>query len=118
MDRSSQINLRIDHLNPQSLSAQLKDIRSITDEKNLHVLGVDESWLRPTVLSKSVKIERYNLVRHDCPGDEGCGGVAIYLRDGIHFTLLFTSRKLWGTLPDLSSFSLNYSLGSIASCSV
>ncbi|XP_045450988.1 uncharacterized protein LOC123659867 [Melitaea cinxia] len=60
--------------------------------KNLHAILVSESWLKPCLPSSSFCLPGFHLIRNDRLGRPG-GGVAIYLRSHIPFTVIEFSQQ-------------------------
>lgn len=85
-------NLNIVHINAQSIPAHFPDMQMSFDIKNIHAILVSESWLKPSLPSISYYLPGFNLIRNDRTGSGG-GGVAIYLRAHIPFTVISTSAQ-------------------------
>ncbi|KAG6439436.1 hypothetical protein O3G_MSEX000772, partial [Manduca sexta] len=62
------------------------------DHTNIHAILVSESWLRPCLPSTSYSLPGFRLIRNDRIG-KGGGGVAIYLRAHIPFSVVSTSSQ-------------------------
>ena len=81
----------VTHVNCQSLSRHYEEILNISTQIDFHVLMLSETWLKPTLASKSVQLAKYTLYRHDRCGSKTGGGVAMYVRDDLKAKILFTS---------------------------
>ncbi|KAI5727884.1 hypothetical protein M8J77_008146 [Diaphorina citri] len=78
------------HLNAQSLSAHMHEIRTLIDNADLHAILISESWLKPSISDSLVNISGYTLVRHDRLVRRG-GGVAMYIRNDLTHKVLVRS---------------------------
>lgn len=76
-----QKGFRMGHLNICSLRNKVDEVSNILGEYNLHLLALTETHLNPEINSEALKIEGFNMFRHD-RGTRG-GGVAIYCQDHI-----------------------------------
>ena len=70
--------LRIAHINPRSLMPSLDDVIDIVTRENIDVLGVSESWLRPSVEDSFLIILGYKCERQDRARGRGGGTCIIY----------------------------------------
>jgi hypothetical protein len=70
------------HLHPHSMEMRIKFENSCVD-----VVGVNETFLRDSVSSRSLAIKGYNFVRNDrtVRGGPGVGGVGLYIRSELGF---------------------------------
>lgn len=88
-------NFNAVHINAQSIPSHFPDLLSSFDNnKNLHAILVSETFLKPRLPSVSYSIPGFHLIRNDRTG-KGGGGVAIYLRSHIPFTILDKSPTLY-----------------------
>ncbi|KAI5728791.1 hypothetical protein M8J77_021191 [Diaphorina citri] len=78
------------HLNAQSLSAHMHEIRTLIDNADLHAILISESWLKPSISDSLVNISGYTLVRHDRLVRRG-GGVAMHIRNDLTHKVLVRS---------------------------
>ncbi|KAG7298180.1 hypothetical protein JYU34_018964 [Plutella xylostella] len=86
-------NFNVVHLNAQSIPAHYSDmLATFSDNKNLHAILVSESWLKPCLPTTSYSLPGFRLIRNDRTGIGG-GGVAIYLRAHIPFTVISMSAQ-------------------------
>lgn len=85
-------NFNVIHINAQSIPAHYSDMLASFDHKNLHAILVSETWLKPCLPSTSYSLPGFNLIRNDRIGCGG-GGVAIYLRAHIPFSVVSTSPQ-------------------------
>ena len=80
----------IAHLNPRSIVAdgRLPEIASLLSFNNIDILCLSETWLKPQHMNSTLFIPGYQpLIRRDRPAGRG-GGVAVYLQDGLTFSVL------------------------------
>ena len=75
------------HINAQSIPAHYPDLLSSFENTNVHAILVSESWLKPCLPSIAYSLPGFQLIRNDRTGRAG-GGVAIYLKAHIPFTIL------------------------------
>ena len=80
---SSNINLG----NVMSLAPKIDEIRYVAQHANLDCVCITESWLRSYIQDNIVALSGFNLVRKDRV-DITQGGVCVYIRDNINFTIL------------------------------
>lgn len=85
-------NLNVLHINAQSIPAHYSDMLASLDNKNIHAVLVSESWLKPTLPSTSYSLPGFILIRNDRNCGSG-GGVAIYLRSNIPYTIVSKSPQ-------------------------
>ncbi|KAI5695872.1 hypothetical protein M8J75_004808 [Diaphorina citri] len=78
------------HLNAQSLSAHMHEIRTLIDKADLHAILISQSWLKPSISDSLVNISGYTLVRHDRLVRRG-GGVTMYIRNDLTHKVLVRS---------------------------
>ena len=80
----------IAHLNTRSIVADGRqpEIASLLSVNNIDILCLSETWLKPQHMNYTLFIPGYQpLIRRDRPAGRG-GGVAVYLRDGLTFSVL------------------------------
>ena len=70
-----------------SLSPKIDEIRYVAQHANLDCVCITESWLRSYIQDNIVALSGFNLVRKDRV-DITHGGVCVYIRDNINFTIL------------------------------
>lgn len=85
-------NLNVIHINAQSIPAHYPEMLATFDQHNIHAILVSESWLKPCLPSTSYAIPGFILVRNDRTDRPG-GGVAIYLRSNIPYTIINLSTQ-------------------------
>lgn len=85
-------NFNVVHINAQSIPSHFSDMLATFDTKNLHAILVSESWLKPCHSSTSYCLPGFQLIRNDRIGCGG-GGVAIYLRTNIPFSVISMSTQ-------------------------
>ena len=76
----SKENIKIDHINAQSLQGNFEEIKMLISERNPDILCISKTWLLPFVKDCFVHIPYFNLFRRD-PGKGG--GLCIYVRDNL-----------------------------------
>ena len=79
---ASSLNINFCHSNAESVSAHLHDLQTAVFDNQLHVLGISESFLKPTIASRLVEIPGFKLFRVDRLSIDR-GGVAIYVHESI-----------------------------------
>ena len=60
-----------------------EEIKQVTNEKEIHVLALNEIRLDSSVLDFEVEIPLYSIIRKD--RDRNGGGVALYVHESIQF---------------------------------
>ncbi|KAG7294925.1 hypothetical protein JYU34_022691 [Plutella xylostella] len=86
-------NFNVVHINAQSIPAHYSElIATFHGNKHIHAILVSESWLKPFHSSASYSLPGFNLIRNDRTGSRG-GGVAIYLRSHIPFSIVNLSSQ-------------------------
>lgn len=88
------------HINAQSIPSHFSDLLDTFSDSPAHAILVTESWLKPPLDSNSFALPGYILIRNDRIG-KGGGGVAIYLRGDIVYSVILSS-------PSVFSFSAEY----------
>lgn len=97
-------NLNIAHFNAQSFnvnpkSSKLSEIRNIVEDSLIDIVGVSETWLKPSILSNAVNITGFSLCRNDRPLHRG-GGVALYISDNLSYNVVYAGNN-YGVLECL-----------------
>lgn len=92
-------HLKIAHINSQSLIGNIDEVRSIFSHQTVDLIGISETWLKPTVLSHEVALPGFKLLRNDRTNKRG-GGVGIYVRNGLKCNTLFTSPSEYAAKPE------------------
>ena len=70
-------------LNIQSLKPKLLELSDILHRQQIDILGLCETWLKPTTPGRLLVLPGYRLCRADRPDGRGYGGVALAARDGL-----------------------------------
>lgn len=78
------------HINTQSVPAHYPDLLASFDCDNVHAILISETLLKPCLPTSSFSIPNFHLIHNDCIG-KGGGGVAIYIRNHIPFTIVSKS---------------------------
>ena len=81
-----QKGLKLLHLNFRSLVRNISEIKLLLSQNDVHILSVNETLLDNSVLNNEIEIEGFQILRKD--RNRNGGGVAIYIRNNLHFELL------------------------------
>ena len=73
------------HLNVNSLSSKIDELRDITNYIKPAILGITESKLDSSVTNAEVNINGYSIIRND--RNRNGGGVACYIRNDLCFNI-------------------------------
>lgn len=92
-------HLKSVHINAQSLMAHIYEIKEIFKRNNVDIIGVSESWLKPSIQSKEVAMSGYTIFRNDRLNKIG-GGVAVYIREELKPKLIYTSPSEYSAKPE------------------
>lgn len=92
-------DLKICHVNCQSLFAHLDEFRHFFGNADYHVICISETWLRPGITDDMVRLPGYMLFRCDRVGRAG-GGVAFYLSDFLRASILCRSAGALTARPE------------------
>lgn len=89
-------NLRIGHLNVRGLEHHIDGVKLLLDTQQYHFFGVTETMLKTSAPVGPVRVPAYNLIRHSLPSSRGrgsktCGGVGLYVRQGLKATSVIKS---------------------------
>jgi exonuclease III len=103
----SSSDLKVCHINAQSIPAHYAEILTSFQGLDLHALLVSESWLKPTLPSSGFAIQGYSLLRNDRVQRRG-GGVCIYLRDDLSYDILHQSTLLSIGDPEFIFIKVNF----------
>ena len=57
----------IKHINAQSLTPKLDEIKLLIENEDLDILCISETWLQPNILYDLISIKNYNVFRNDNP---------------------------------------------------
>ncbi|KAK9497403.1 hypothetical protein O3M35_004115 [Rhynocoris fuscipes] len=74
--------INVAHINAQSLVGHFVDFSNYFVSNFFHIIGISESWLKPSVSSGEISLPNYNIFRCDrirCNG----GGVCIYVHNSL-----------------------------------
>jgi len=91
MGKGTHKNIRICHVNCQSLTCHLDEFRLYFSSNHYDVICISESWLLPSISDDYVALPGYRLVRCDRIGCRRDGGVAVYVAFSMGVTVLATS---------------------------
>lgn len=84
--------IKICHINAQSLQGKIDEFRFRFENSHMDLICISETWFDSDTSDLSVSLNGYNVRRVD--RDDGYGGVAIYIRKGIHFSVKCTSKDV------------------------
>lgn len=84
---SSNQLLNVCHINAQSIPSHYNDLLEAFCGTNVHAILISESWFKPHLLSTSYSLPGFILIRNDRVDKRG-GGVAIYLRSDLPYTVV------------------------------
>lgn len=85
-------NFNVVHINAQSIPAHYPDMQASLLNKNIQAIVVSETWLKPCLPTTLYSLPGFHLIRNDRTSSRG-GGVAIYLRSNIPFSVISTSPQ-------------------------
>jgi len=107
MNNNPTKNLRICHVNCQSLLAHLNEFRDFFINSDYNIICLSKTWLRPSVSDRLVHFQGYYLVRCDRTGRTG-GGVAFYIQEHLRAEILQQSdnncdRRLEFIIAEIST---------------
>ncbi|XP_046395714.1 uncharacterized protein LOC124162953 [Ischnura elegans] len=74
--------LKLSHVNAQSLLAHFEEFKLYYHTNVVHVIGVSETWLKPSVTSNVVSLPDFTLYRNDRETKRG-GGVGLYIHSSL-----------------------------------
>lgn len=100
-------NFNIGHVNAQSLcpstsNTKLEEFKSTFCDSGLDVIGISETWYKPCMISQSLALPGYNLIRNDRPGDSNIssnchprrgGGVCLYIANNLSYKIVFRGKN-------------------------
>lgn len=85
-------NFNVAHINAQSIPAHFNDFLLTFELSRIDAILISETWLKPCLPSTSYSLPGFCLIRNDRSG-RGGGGVAIYLRSHIPYSILSMSTQ-------------------------
>ncbi|XP_037815951.1 uncharacterized protein LOC119612237 [Lucilia sericata] len=105
LSSSSEV-MNIGHINAQSLcpsasSTKLDEFKCFFYNSLLDIIGVSETWFKPHLISQSLTLSGYNLVRNDRirnttsnnSGPTRGGGVCLYISNKLRYRILFRAEQ-------------------------
>lgn len=75
-------NMSVSFVNVCSLVRKVSEVRDFLAHRGIHILGMAETWLKPSVTDGELLIPNYRLYRRDRDTRHG-GGVGIYCHDSL-----------------------------------
>lgn len=92
-----QRNLKVAHMNVESVLAHLDELREVV--KCFDVIALSETFLKPDICDALVKFDNYSWVRNDRTG-MGRGGVAFLVSSRLKCEVLARSPSLYSRSPE------------------
>lgn len=80
--------------NARSLINKFSDFVSLTTTYSPHIVGVTETWLHDEICDSEISPPGFNVVRSDRKDGRRGGGVALFLRSDLNFSVLEGPREL------------------------
>lgn len=100
VSQSQSCKLRLLQYNVRSLLPKVHHYQSLDLSKFCDVISANETWLKPTFPDQTVQHPGFNIVR--CDRDHitksRAGGVAVYIRDKLKFTIISNLTELLSDL--------------------
>ena len=84
--------LNVCSLNSQSICNKMDEFRITFKDSKATIIIVSETWCNSKVSDSFLKLPGYKLIRHDRKGKRG-GGLAIYIKENIKFTVIEKSDR-------------------------
>ena len=78
-------------LNIQSIKNKMDEFRYTFKDSRATIISVSETWATSDISDSFLKLEGYKMIRHDRKRKRG-GGLAIYVKDNIGFSVLEKSE--------------------------
>lgn len=82
--------INICHINGQSLSNKIDELRFVFENSNIDLICVSETWFTSEVSDLQISLNGYSVIRTDRDGH--AGGVAIYIKNGVQYKKLYNSN--------------------------
>lgn len=111
MDSAAE-NLRICHVNCQSLVAHLDEFRLFFEDEHFHVICLSETWLVPSISDAFISLPGYTIHRCDRTGKKG-GGVAMLIISSLKVKILSTSGGIHCSKPEFLIAEISSNLDKI-----
>ncbi|KMQ90605.1 rna-directed dna polymerase from mobile element jockey-like protein [Lasius niger] len=92
-------DLRICHVNCQSLFVHLDQFRNYFENCSYHVICLSETRLKPGITDAMVHLPNYALLKCDRLGKNG-GGVGVYVHSSLSAKLLYATDGLYRKCPE------------------
>ena len=81
------------HSNIRSLNAKIDDLQTVTQQNNVDVIAITETWLNSRITDGPISFLGYSIVRNDRENGKRGRGVCAFIKSNIPFS----------TLPNLSA---------------
>jgi hypothetical protein len=92
--------LKFCHINAESLPGHFDDFKDIFSRIiNFDIIGISETWLKPSLVSSNFDLPGYCLLRNDRMGKDR-GGVAIYIRSSLSPRHILSSPQPYSNSPE------------------
>ena len=75
-------------LNINGLNAKVDELMEIVSEKGIHIMGINETKVSPSLPDNIISIDGYYIVRKD--RNESGGGAAIYIHSSFNYEVVDT----------------------------
>ncbi|XP_044582947.1 uncharacterized protein LOC123263967 [Cotesia glomerata] len=96
---SSSVNLKICHLNAQSLIPHIDEFREYLRPLDFDIIAVTESWLSSSVVDAQVWLPEFYLLRNDRNRRHG-GGVLLFIRNTSSSRVIHCSSNQMDGFPE------------------
>ena len=80
--------MKLGIVNLNSLFNKVNFVTNLLSVKNVDVLGINETWLTPSIGNSFVDIPGYHIERSDSTENLRKHGVAFYIRNGIKYSVI------------------------------
>lgn len=92
-------HLKAAHINAQSLIGHIDEVRTLFENESFDIIGISESWLKPSIQSNLVSLPGYSLIRNDRVNKVG-GGVCVFIKEGLKAKLLYSTPSDYSSRPE------------------
>ena len=75
-------------LNISGLNAKVDELREIVSEKVIHIMGINETKISPSLPGNIISIDVYSIIRRD--RNESGDGVAVYIHRSFNYEVVDT----------------------------
>ena len=107
-----QAGIKIAYINVRSLLPKIEQIQHLLYEKEIHLLGVGETWLDDTILNSDIAIDGYTIVRVD--RNRHGGGVLFFVNDKVsHREVKFSPSEVENVWITINVHKEQYLIGNM-----